>query len=387
MATIQLTTYHDAVEYLIGYAGGDPQTKTVNDCQRSIINGYREFNASHEWSYLFQRQRITTVAPYSTGTVTYTNATRALDLAGGTWPTWAAYGTVMIANVVYEVASRASGTQLILSQSSNPGADLAAGTSYSIFRDTYPMPCDYQRGFDMIELVGGQLCTQVVPVDWLTPQQLSASAAKPRQFCVTADPNYLGVLAARFFPRPDAAYNFDFIYYRRPRQLNILDYNTGTVTVANGSSSVAGTSTSWAQKHVGSVIRFSPNGEKNPPTSLSGAYPYAYERVITGVTNATSLTVDEVLSEDLTGVKYRISDPLDLEEGAAMTAFWRESEKQLRSIKRMKSLPAEDQDYQMSYMRAREMDSRSMSLRVVGGSVAYRRRLSDMPVGDMFPAG
>lgn len=379
MATIQLTTYQDAVEYLLGYAGGEAQQRTINDCQRAIVNAYREFHSSHPWSYLWQRGRIATVAPYSTGTVTYTNSTRTLTLASGTWPTWASYGTVAISNVVYEVASRTSGTVLILSQSSNPGADLAAGTSYEIYRDTFPMPCDYQQGHDMIELSGGTVCEQIAPQSWLRPQGYQRGPGKPTQFTITSDPNYLGTMACRFFPRPDVAYNFDFMYHRRPRQLNILDYKTGTATATNGSATITGAGTNFAQKHVGSVIRFGATGDTKTPTGREGAYPYTNERVVISVESTTSLTVDEVLGEDLAAVPYRMSDPIDLEEGAAMTAFWRDAEKQMRAIKRMKPIQGEMEDWSLAQMRARESDSRTMGLRVAGGLVAYRRRLADMP--------
>jgi|SRR6185436_11852140 len=381
MSVIQLTTYHDAVSYLIDYAGGDAQQRTLTDAQRAVVNGYREFTSSHDWSYYFARHRITTSEPYDTGTVTYVNSTRELTLSGGTWPTWAAYGSVIINQIPYEVASRTSATVLVLSQSSNPGEDIATATSFEIYRDTFPMPCDYLKGFDMLELTGGQLVLQVTNSDWLSPQQLRAGPAKPSRFAVTADPNYFGVLACRFHPRPDQAYSFDFIYHRRPRQLNIMDYSSGVVSVSNGSASVSGSSTAWASKHIGAVIRFAATGEKYAPTGREGAYPYAYERVVTSVSAAGALEVDEVLPETLTNVKYRISDPMDLEEGAFMTAFWRECERQLRSYKRMKALNVEDSDYQLSYARAREADSRSMSLRVAGGMVAYRLRFSDMPSG------
>lgn len=386
MSVIQLTTYHDAVDYLINYAGGDSQQRTLTDCQRAVTSGYREFHAAYDWSYLYARGRIATVEPYSTGTITYVQSTRTVTLVGGTWPTWATYGTLVIDLIPYEVASRVSGTILILSQSSNPGADISAATSFEIYRDTFPMPCDYQKGFDMVEMTGGQIVTQVSNNDWLVPQQISSGAGKPRTFAITSDPNYLGTLACRFYPRADQAYALDFIYHRRPRQLNIVDYSVGVASATNGSASISGSTTNWASKHIGSVIRFSVDGDKNIPTGREGAYPYAYERVITSVTSAVALTVDEVLPETLTNVKYRISDPLDIEEGASMTAFWRECEKQIRQMKRMKPLQTEDAEWNLAYARARESDCRSMSMRVAGGTMAYRRRLIDMPQGDLFPS-
>ncbi len=379
MGVIQMATYHDAVEHLIAYAGGAADATTLSVCQRAVASGYREFNASFRWSYLWQKGRLTTSAPYSTGTITYTNSSRVVTLAGGTWPTWAAYGSLVIANVAYEVASRTSNSEIILSVNSNPGANVAAGAAYSIYRDTYPMPCDFQQTHDLIEASSSHVVRYVAPAEWMACQRPSSSTGKPTMFTVTADPNYLGTMAARFSPRPDAAYAFDFMYHRRPRQLVTLDYKDGTVTCA-ASTTVTGTSTAFRDAHVGSIIRFANVGETSPPTGLVGTQPYLHERVITARASVTSLTIDESLPETLTGVKYRLSDPLDLEDGTMLTAFLRCCEKQLRLIKRMRSenIRGEDDAYMLSMMQAREADSRSLALRVAGGVVAYRRRLQDV---------
>ena len=380
MGVIQMATYHDAVEHLIAYAGGDPQAKTVSDCQRAVAAGYREFNASFRWSYLWQKGRISVVAPYSTGTITYTHSTRAVTLASGTWPSWAAFGSLVIASVSYEVASRTSDSEIILSVNSNPGANVAAGTSFSIGRDTYPMPCDFQQTHDLIEASTSHVCSFVTPAEWMSRRRPTSSTGKPYFFCVTADPNYMGTMAARFSPTPDAAYSFDFLYHRRPRQLVTLDYSTGTVTSASGSATVTGTSTVFRDAHIGSVLRFGSAGETSPPTGIVGTLPYLYERMVTARASATSLTVDETLPETLTNVKYRLSDPLDLEDGVMMTAFLRCCEKQLRLLRRMRSenIRGEDEAYMLALLQAREADKRSLAPQVAGELVAYRRRLSDL---------
>jgi len=190
----------------------------------------------------------------------------------------------------------------------------------------------------------------------------------------------MGTMAARFYPRPASAYTFDFIYQRRPRQLNIADYNTGTVACPS-TTAVTGTSTAWGTKHIGSVIRFAAAGEVNPPTGLQGLYPYAYERIITDVGSTTTLTIDEALPETLTGAKYRISDPLDIEDGASLTGLMRSMEKQMRLFRRMKSvdIQGEEAALLLAIMQAREADVRSMAMRSAGGVVNWRLRLAQMP--------
>jgi hypothetical protein len=388
MGVIQTNTYHDIVDYLVNYAGGDTQGKTITDAQRAVTNAYREFNASHAWSFLYQRGRLVTVAPYKTGSVAYVQATRQVTLTGGTWPSWAAFADIAIPGptssppgyISYNISALISSTVIQLSVNSNPGVDIAAGATFELWRDTYPMPCDFQQTHDMVELVTGQVCQFVPPNDWMQPQRMRSGPAKPVQFCVTADPHYLGTMAARFYPRPDNAYIFDFMYKRRPRQLIIMNYATGTVSTTISSQTINGSSTAWASKYAGSVIRFGDPGSKAPPTALTGIYPYRYERVLSAWTDPVTMTVDESLPETLANVPYRISDPIDIEDGVALTAFLRECEAQYRLFRRIKSIGTEDADRQMAILKARENDHRGMSIRVAGGVVAYRRRLANMPI-------
>ena len=89
----------------------------------------------HRWSFMSAFQTLTTSAPYGTGTVTIVDGV--VTLAGGTWPDWAAQGTLNIAGVMYFVASRESGTQITLEDTS---VDVAAGTTYTLGRERYALP-------------------------------------------------------------------------------------------------------------------------------------------------------------------------------------------------------------------------------------------------------
>lgn len=188
MASISLLTFSDVVEHVRSILGSNASTDVTRDARRAIINAYDEFAAARRWTYYIGRGRVNTVAPYSTGTITYTHSTRTLTLASGTWPTWASYGVVLIASVPYEVASRTSDSVLILSVNSNPGANVAAGTTYTIYRDKYPMPADFLAA-DQFMGLGTSIAypKRVLPRDWLGPQQLNVTPATPRRYCVPVD--------------------------------------------------------------------------------------------------------------------------------------------------------------------------------------------------------
>lgn len=384
MAATRLFTYRDAVRHVIDYLGADIKEVARRDARRAVLAAYREFSACFRWSYYYQVGRVDTVAHYNTGTVDFdfTGGTfeRQLTLASGTWPTWATYGVVVISNVAYQVATRESSTVITLSPNSNPGADVAAGTTYTIYRDTYPMPSDFLASDQMTEASNNLYPVYVHPSHWLEMQRKSKSPAQPSTYTYTSDPNYFGTMAMRLHPPPDNIYHYDFIYQRRPRPLIYDEVSAGTVAVTSAAFSVTGTSTAFVSDHVGSVIRISDDGT-NPPESLEWQNPYDQERVITAYTSATSLTVDTAWDTTRSAVRYIISDPVDIEEGAMMNAFLRCCERQVAISKSLKTKGQADADYDRALILAREADSRNFSVQQAGRIGQYRQRLASMPSG------
>lgn len=387
MATQQqrITTYADMIDHLIRYTSMDPSKQSLADARKAVLNGYNEFCNSRNWSFLYARGRVTTVGPYSTGSIAYDDTSRQITLTGGTWPAWAGFADIRINNIPYQVASRDSDTQLTLSRRTTVGSNLSAGTVYLLYRDRYPLPVDFGSSYDWIEYNSGYQCSFSPNANLLFVGRIGVRGpAKPLIYSVMADPYHLGGMAAWLHPIPDSAWCFDFIYRRRPRYLANPEYSVGSATVAAATAAVTGNATSWLDRHVGSIIRFGAAGDKAPPSGLTGDYPYTYERTIVAVTNGQALTIDEAIPEDMTNRPYRISDPIDIEDGACMTAFHRECEKQMRLVRRMKPLydgdASEQKEWNLAYLRAMEADKRGLSAQIVGGGVAYRRRLADMPI-------
>jgi hypothetical protein len=52
------------------------------------------------------------------------------------------------------------------------------------------------------------------------------------------------------------------------------------------------------------------------PTGLDGLYPYVEQRVIATYTSPTILALDNTVSAAASGVKYSITDPIDLDPSA-----------------------------------------------------------------------
>lgn len=383
MPTVPLFTYRDATRHVTDWLGANPTEPNIRDARRAVRNAHRQLGQDHRWSYLKGDARLDTVAAYTTGTIAYqhTGGTfeRQLTLTTGTWPTWAAYGTVLIARVTYQVATRESNTVVTLSVNSNPGADIAAGTAYTIYRDTYPLPSDFLAIERVNEATNQYAPVYVHPGEWLDRQR-QCTVASPKIFTITNDPNYFNTMAWRFWPAPDNIYHYNYLYNRRMRPLVYEEYSTGTATATSGSATLAGTGTSWNSNYIGSVIRLSAD-TTNPPEALEWRYPYAVERIITAVASTTSLTVDTSFPDTLTGVKYIISDPVDVEDGAMLNAFLRCCEMQVATSKTMKGNKAEaEASYMKALIQAREADSRFFGTQVQGFGQNYRVPLRDMPI-------
>jgi hypothetical protein len=146
MPSLPLTTYKDLIDHLTDWCGANPGAEVQRDARRSILSGLRELMTAHRWSYYYQRGRLATVEPYDTGTIAYDHtggaSERMVTLTDGTWPSWAAFGSVVIDDVTYDVATRVSDSVITLTSTSNPGEDVAAETEYTLLRDTYPLAAD-----------------------------------------------------------------------------------------------------------------------------------------------------------------------------------------------------------------------------------------------------
>lgn len=172
-----------------------------------------ENELAHEWSFLKPIATLTTIATYSTGTITISSGT--CTLAGGVWPSWAAtHGTLVVDNTEYTVTTRTSNTVLIV-----VGDNVAAGTEYDLRHDgNYDLADDFGGiegmmtfadsehkppvkvvGEGMIrDLRGGQTARAY-------PQMV---AIRPKETNGTDGQRF----EAMFFPVPDDVYP---LYYRK----------------------------------------------------------------------------------------------------------------------------------------------------------------------------
>lgn len=383
MPAYHLLTFADLIDHAIDWMGVDPGREALRDARRAAQLALSDLATDSQWVYYLNQGRIALSAPYTTGTISYDHSGGASDrlvtLDSGTWPDWAWMGTLLVGNTPYEVQARLGDTQLTLTSSSNPGDDLAAGTSYTLYQDTYALPADFlSLGTVVLENNAVVLCRDN-PQAGVERRRIYRGVAQPRFYSIVGSPDHLTGLGLNLFPPPDDDYALAFLYQRRPRPMRVERYATGTASVTSGQATVTGSGTAWSSGHVGCVFR--PSQSSAAVTGPFGSNPAGWERVVTAVASATSLTLDAAAPESLSGVAYHLSDPVDIELGAMRTALLRGVEKQASMSRRGKDRELVEAAYDKALIRAREADSRNFRQESAGPSGHWPARLADMPSG------
>lgn len=349
-ASTDLLTYSDCVQYVCDAHAVDRTGLNERHARSAVRYAYRELPARHTWNYYYRQRILQTVAEYATGTVEFDytggSSERLITLTSGTFPYWAAYGRIIIDDVHYEVETNPSSTTLTLSETSNPGADVASGTSYTLYRSSYPLPANFGTMTGLWDV--DQQCS-IGFIDQRTQHFSVASfydtPDTPLQATIRATGKYLGGLEIVFGPPPSAINTYDMLYIARPRALAIDEYSNGTVAINAGSASVAGTSTTFPATCVGSIIRFSDGPVK--PSGYTGSIdgadnPFVYQGVIKTRTSATALVLEEAMPStlsSLSGVAYTISDPLDIEPHRMLTVFQKMAEAEFSRLTARQDAP------------------------------------------------
>jgi hypothetical protein len=272
-----------------------------------------------------------------------------------------------------------SDTIITLEVSSNPGEDVDAGTTYTIYRDSYVLPQDcWKIDVLMCESIGGAIGYEH-PRDWLSSTRFNSHSSNyPAAYTMMGSENYQNAMDLKLRPYPDSAFTLDYIYNRRTRAIAYELVTAGTVSVTADSPTITGVGTTFEAGMVGSIIRLAADGSAEP-TGRHGANPFVVERAIIGVTSSTELTVDQDVETTYSAVKYAISDPIDIDVPVMREPLLRCCEAQLGLMRRLEDRAVLEAAWDKALLKAKEADARSTAPRAVGVSGNGRRRLRDYP--------
>jgi hypothetical protein len=390
----QVFTYCDAVHDLEEFAREASISAAGRSIRAAIRRAYREIVSTHDWSCLHANGRIQLKASQDDGTVTYdhTGGTyeRQVTLVGDTWPDdvidWAVRIETDEGEIVCDVEERKSDTVITLDATMNPGQDVAAGASYVAYPRYYRLPNNFLSIDQPVEEALHTLGKYVSPGEMLQLDRYYNESGDIRYFTIAPVPDLYGTMGLFVQPHSDTARTLDFMYKIRPRELRYvgtdLAESPGTIVVVAGSNDVAGTTTPFTSGMVGSLLRIGTSTTKLP-TGLDGLMPYAEQRTITTYTSATAITLDTGVVASASGVKYSVTDPLDL-DAVVYDAMMAMAKKYLAIEKNAKNWSQIAQLAEESLFNAKCGDNRVYSRRVVGVRWSGEQRLADSPRANRY---
>lgn len=197
---------------------------------RYIQSGLRMFYSpapldgkTHQWSFMRPMGEISTTAPYSTGTIEI--ASGVVTLTGGTFPSWAAGGDIVVSSRVYAVDTRDSDTQVTLEDTT---LTVASGATYELRRYAYDLPDDwggldspitFQPGTNSLRMPIKRVDENEIRID----RQYDNITTWPRKFAVrvkTHDATVGTRYEILFHPSSDQAYHLEYRYKANPNDLS-----------------------------------------------------------------------------------------------------------------------------------------------------------------------
>lgn len=372
LSSYRFLTFSDACDHILDQVvGGDQSPRNRRQAVRAVQEAYNEIPARRNWRYYYRTFTLQTVASQTDGTITgdYTGGAyeRMVTLTGSTWPSSVAGYGLIVNSARYGIDARKSSTIITLDEQDCPTTDIAAGTSYTLVKDSYELPATCRSIFTLYDVnAPGRVIPCVDPGDIIRERRLVRGAAYPSMYSVYRGEINSGGLSIHLAPSPSGVRTYQCYGMFWPQQLTTLDYtDSGTVATTAGSTTVTGTSTSFSSDHVGCVIRISQTGSVKLPTDLQGEVdknrlePMAFQAIVRSVTSTTSLELEVPAEKTVTGSGFRISSPIDIEPGAMRNAFLRCCEARFATTDR-KGMAEREALYESALGKAMYADQRVM---------------------------
>jgi len=196
----------------------DWTTQEQSDINEAIDKGYSDFLRENDWNFLKEVATITTSAPYSTGTIALVNGDATVTLTDGTFPSWAASGTLYYNGTEYPVSSRTDDTNIELASAWSE--DSASGVTYSLRRIYYDLPDNFGQPISFFTYSDEYTrlpLKRISEANFRAARNSVVSTDRPRVAAMrpkTTD--YDGTAGTRwevmFFPLADGAYDLSYSY-------------------------------------------------------------------------------------------------------------------------------------------------------------------------------
>jgi len=321
--TTDYLTFDDAVQRLTMKHNIPLDGRTLGVSRQCVLDAYRRLPTMHDWNYFRRMQTIHIPEPYSTGTVTYSHSTRIVTLTGGTFPVAADHGRVVIAEIGYEINRRVSDTELELSLTSNPGADIASATAYEWVLERHPLAADFGTVIAVSDPERPQSLIEIPERDAMFYSDIASATSFPSRYAIfrsQTNPSTFEI----WIPNAVLSGRTIRVMYKAKPVSPSLFFESGSAAIVN-SSTVTMPPGSVNNSQAGCVFRA--GTEASTPTPRSGRQsadttgwdnePFEFESFILGVDTAGSLLfLADAAPDTLSGRGWSISSILDTNRGA-----------------------------------------------------------------------
>ena len=359
-------TFQDAIERLLAYTNQNGTTANVASVKQAVLDAYEDLVIDRNWRYLARTYRFERHADV-TGTCYYTSSTGEFTIDSSTWPTWAERAIIEIDNVRHLIKTRSSSTVLLADDTLRPIANIATGSSFTLYDCIRPLPMDFRRTKRPLDEQTDGSSEYVDFASWYEAIRFRHGSEYPGLFAIGGDPYEPGRMALLVNPNSGADRTIDLPYHRYPRTLTYDGTSSfcrvGTITAAT-TTAVTGTSTTFETGMVGALLRYG-RTTTSAPTGRSGSNPFKQQVYVSAYSSATAITLHEAIT--VTGAYYTISDPIDLDR-SLLDTFWLGCRYKLAAALGMASLPVSKRDYEEAFAKARGADAKSTQPRSAWGS-------------------
>jgi hypothetical protein len=142
-------TLNNIYQFIRDAGGSDFTIVDVRVMQRAVSRALLGLAERRDWSFFRVVEDFTSVAPYTTGTVSITHNTTALTGSGTSWTTNVAVGDVVVFESdghIYSVSAVGGNTSITLASAyiNATGANLS-GASYAVYRRDYTPTNTFKR--------------------------------------------------------------------------------------------------------------------------------------------------------------------------------------------------------------------------------------------------
>lgn len=354
-----MRTLLDLHDRLRAYVGNDISAEKSNAVTRAAAEAVNAISSKADWLFYRTWGRLATSAPYAVGTIEFdlTGGTveRQVILSTGVWPTWAAYGTLVINNVTYDVARRWSDTVISLKANDCPSADVASGTTYNLYRMRYDLPTDFQAIQKPMNSGRNTQIQKVTLEQLLGRKNYNDSVGTPIVFTIID--SGLDRKQILFWYPPDTEYSLEFEYKRKPVFPVVVQESTGKINLIAGSTAVNGLSTNFTASMAGAVLRVS--YDQTPPGSFDSNTPPVSEYLIDSWTSASMIDLSVPAEESVTNRAYTISSRVDVSDGPMFNLLAAMGYKRLRIALRINMTNEELKEYETTEKEAMASDGQA----------------------------